>query len=77
MSIVEATKSMLDVLPESDVKVIYLVTKNIFEKEASPFRPLTKKQILADLAVSRQQIEDGDYLDFDDALKEIEAEYDL
>lgn len=77
MSIVEATKKMLDVLPESDVRVIYAVTKNIYEKEASPFKPLSREQILRDLEISREQIERGDFLDFDKALEEIEVEYGL
>lgn len=41
MSLAEATKSMIDVLPESDVKVIYFVAKNMFDKESSPFKALT------------------------------------
>ncbi len=77
MSIAEATKNMLDVMPEADVKVIYLLTRNLFEKGSSPFRSLTRAQILNDLEVSRKQIEEGEYLDFDDAMSEIEAEYDL
>ena len=77
MSIAEATKNMLDVMPEADVKVIYLLTRNLFEKGSSPFRSLTRAPILNDLEVSRKQIEEGDYLDFDDAMSEIEAEYDL
>ena len=77
MTLREETKNMLDVLPESDVQVIYTVTKNLFEKEASPFKPLTKKQILADLAESRKEIENGSYLDFDDAISEIEQAYGL
>ena len=75
MSLAEATKNMLDVLPESDVKVIYMVTKNIFDKESTPFKPLTKKQIFSDLALSRQQIEAGEYDDFEEALDRIGAEY--
>ena len=71
MSLAEATKSMIDVLSESDVKVIYMVTKNIFDKESTPFKPLTRKQILGDLAISRQQIENGEYDDFDEALERI------
>ena len=77
MSIAEATKNMLDVMPEADVKVIYLLTRNLFEKGSSHFRSLTRAQILNDLEVSRKQIEEGEYLDFDDAMSEIEAEYDL
>ena len=75
MSIAEATKSMIDILPESDVKVIYFVVKNMFEKESSPFKTLTREQILGDLAVSRKQLEDGQYDDFDEFMDEIGAEY--
>ena len=51
MSVAEATKDMIDLLPESDVQVIYAVTKNIFEKETTPFKPLTRDQILDNLEV--------------------------
>ena len=74
MSIIEATKSMLDVLPESDIRVIYTVTKNIFDKETSPFKPLSRAQILQDLDESSAQIENGEYLDFEDSLREIEVD---
>ena len=77
MSIVEQTKSMLDVLPASDAKVIYLVTKQLFEKSASPFQPLTRSQIMADLALSEEQYTSGDYQDFDDVIAEVEADYGL
>ena len=33
--------------------------------------PLTKDQILEDLKTSREQYENGEYLDFDEALDEI------
>ena len=45
-------------------------TKNMID-----VKPLTKKQILDDLSLSRQQIEDGEYDDFDEALDRIGAEY--
>ncbi len=40
-----------------------MVTKNIFDKESTPFKPLTRKQILGDLAISRQQIANAMTLD--------------
>ena len=46
-------------------------------KAAEPYSPLTKDQILAELAISRKQVENGEYDDFDDALKRIETEYDI
>ena len=77
MTLREETKNMIDFLPESDVKAIYDLIKNLYEKESSPFRPLTKKQILADLAESRDEIESGAYTDFDVAINEIEKAYGL
>ena len=44
-------------------------------EKRSPFTPLTKDQILEDLKTSREQYENGEYLDFDEALDEIEAKY--
>lgn len=75
MTIAEATKSMIDILPEADIEVIYAVAKKLLDKEPSPFKPLTKSQILADLAQSRQDAANGDVLDFDDAMMEIETTY--
>ena len=77
MTLREETKNMIGFLPESDVKAIYGLIKNLYEKESSPFRPLTKKQILADLAESRDEIESGAYTDFDVAINEIEKAYGL
>lgn len=75
MSVAEATKNMIDLLPESDVQVIYAVTKNIFEKETTPFKPLTRDQILDNLEVSRKQVEKGETSDFDSAINRLEAKY--
>lgn len=77
MTLREETKIMLDSLPESDIKVIYSLAKNLYEKESSPFKPLTKNQILADLSDSRKEIESGAFLDFDEAITEIETAYGL
>lgn len=75
MSLAEVTKSMIDVLPESDVKVIYFVAKNMFDKESSPFKALTREQILGDLAISRRQVENGECDDFDEFMDKIGADY--
>lgn len=75
MSVAEATKSMIDLLPESDVQVIYAVIKNIFYKETTPFKPLTRNQILSDLETSRKQVENGETSDFDSAIDRLEEKY--
>lgn len=77
MTLRESTKSMLDNMPDSDVKVIHDLTKTLFEKNASPLRPVSKSQVLKDLEISRNQIKNGEYKDFNEALDEIEKKYDL
>ena len=47
-------------------------TTNLKEQTAYPFKPLSGAEMLSDLKESREQITSGEYLNFDDALKEIE-----
>ena len=75
MSIAEQTKFMIDSLPESQVVVIYQLVKDFSEKKESPFQPLSRTQILNNLATSREQFANGEYEDFDDAIEEIGAKY--
>ena len=77
MSTLEATIAMLESLPESDVKAIHDITYRIFEKNSSPLRPVSKKAILEDLGVSRNQIEKGEFKDAEEAVSDIEVKYDL
>lgn len=41
------------------------------------FKKLTREQILCDLAVSRKQIENGEYDDFDEFIDMIGDEYNI
>ena len=75
MNLAEETKEIIDLLPESDLIVIYTVAKNMFDKVSTPFKPLTREQILEDLALSRKQIDEGNYIDMDEALDSIGAKY--
>ena len=77
MSTLESTISMLENMPQSDVEVIYTMTKALFDKQASPFQALSREQILRDLAESRQQIEKGQYADAKDALQALRSKYGL
>jgi uncharacterized protein YjiS (DUF1127 family) len=77
MSTLEQTVSMLEALPEDDVRAIRDITYRFYIRECSPFKPLTKDQMLNDLAVSREQIENGECLELGDAIEEIEAKYGL
>ena len=49
--------------------------KNMFDKESSPFKALTREQILGDLAISRRQVENGECDDFDEFMDKIGADY--
>ena len=77
MSIAEATKRMIDSLSEAEVLEIYRHTKATVEHRDEPFELVSKKEILADLALSRKQIENGECLDFDAAMDEIGRAYGL
>lgn len=57
---------------KAELLEIYHQARSLIDQPSNPFRPLTKQQILADLAASRKQIKEGEYLDFEDAINEIE-----
>lgn len=60
MSNLEATVSMLEMLPEADIEIIYGITKKMFdEKQGSPFKPLSADDILRDLEISSEQFKQG------------------
>ena len=77
MSTLEQTVSMLETLPEDDVKAIHDITYRFYIRKQSSIKPLTKEQILNDLAVSRQQIANGEGKELGEAIREIEAKYGL
>lgn len=77
MSTLEQTVSMLESLPEDDVKAIHDITYRFYIREHSPFKPVTREQILKDLAISRQQIANGEGKELGEAIREIEAKYGL
>ena len=77
MSTLAATIAMLERLPETDLQAIHDITYSIYTKIQSPFKPLTKNQILDDLAESRKQIEQGECKDLTTAIDEIRGKYGL
>ncbi len=73
MNNLEATISMLESMPEEEINQVYIYTKKLFTKNSSanPFAPLTKEQILSDLAISRKEFEEGKSIDARDAIMTI------
>lgn len=77
MSTLESTISMLENMSPEDVQVIYTMTKALFDKQPTPFHPLSRAQILQELTVSRQQIQAGQYADAMEALRAVRAKHGL
>ena len=77
MSTLEQTVSMLESLPEEDLKAIHDITYRFYIHARNPFAPLTREQILTDLAISREQVANGNFMDFDNAVNEIRKKYGL
>lgn len=70
MSTLDATVSMLEVMPEEARIKVFEFTQQLFtsRKPANPFVPISQEQILSDLAESRQQIATGQGLDMKEEL---------
>ena len=73
MSTIDATMSMLEVMPEDARKKVYEFTHQLFtaKKPANPFTPVNAAQVLSDLEESRRQIADGNRIDMEQALAEM------
>ena len=77
MSTLESTISMLRVMPEADVRVIFEMTKKLFDNQSSPFIPVSKKKILQDVDDAARQIEQEKTKKAADAIQELRMKYGL
>ncbi len=76
MSTLEATVSLLEMLPESELATVRkFIVQNIIK--SNPFQKLTEEQLLDDLETSRAQYEAGQYSDMGEAIQEIGERYGL
>ena len=76
MSTLEATVSMLEMLPESELTTVRnFIVQNIIKN--NPFQKLTEEQLIDDLETSRIQYEAGQYSDMSEAIQEIGERYGL
>ena len=75
MSIKERTRSILDYLPETEVQKVYTFTMNlIHNQEENVFKTLTKKQVLEDIQLSKDDFSAGRCEDARKAMNDILAE---
>lgn len=73
MSTLDATVSMLEVLPEDARIQAFQYVKQLFaaEQPANPYAPVSAEQVLADLDLSERQIREGNCQDMQEALTEM------
>ena len=67
------TDFLLDNLPLAKLQQVFDYVLNLCDDE-DIFAPISKERMLDDLAMSREQVERGEYMDFDDAIDEISVE---
>ena len=60
VSTLESTISMLRVLPEAEVKIVFDITRALLEKRPSPFEPVSKERVLRDIDLSMEQLARGE-----------------
>ena len=79
MSTLEATVSMLEVLPEADLVRIQDFAKFLFMSHSSdyPFRPLTRDQIIGELDASEAQYASGQFMEASSFASEMADKYGL
>lgn len=75
MNTLESTISMLETLSDKELQAIHDITFVIYSRNPIPLKPISKKQLLKDLELSRKQIEKGQYKDAKTAIDEIGAKY--
>ena len=77
MSTLESTISMLRVMPEADVQIIFEMTKKLFNDQTSPFTYVSKEQILEDIDESLKQVESGKTVKAAEAISQLRTAYGL
>ena len=77
MSTLESTISMLRVLPEAEVQVIFDITRNLLEKRPSPFAPVSKESVLRDIDLSTAQFARGEAREAHEVISGLRSKYDL
>lgn len=77
MSTVEATISVMENMTPEEQKYVYEVACEIIaaRNPRNPYKPLTQQQIIDDLALSRQQVEEGKTTDAREAFTAMGEKY--
>ena len=77
MSTLESTISMLRVLPEAEVQVIFDIAKSLLEKQPSPYVPVSKESVLRDIDLSTEQFARGEAREAQEVISSLRSKYGL
>jgi hypothetical protein len=77
MSTLESTISMLRVLPEAEVQVIFDITRAMLEKRPSPFAAVSKESVIKDIDLSTEQFARGEAREAREVISDLRAKYGL
>ena len=77
MSTLESTISMLRVLPEAEVQVIFDITRAMLEKRPSPFATVSKESVIKDIDLSTEQFARGEAREAREVISDLRAKYGL
>ena len=77
MSTLESTISMLRVLPEAEVQVVFDITRTMLEKQPSPFVPVNRENLLRDIDLSTEQFAREEAREAREVISDLRAKYGL
>lgn len=73
---IEKIVSLLEDMPESEVNQVYEMTVHVHSNN-SPYKALSKADIMKDLTISREQYSEGKYMNAQHAADDIRTKYGL
>ena len=83
MSTYESTISLMKGLPEGDLLIVHdfvnrlLVKSENRQETSNPYNPLTREEIIKELAVARKHADEGKVIDAHEASENVRARYGL
>jgi len=77
MSTLESTISILRVLPEAEVQVVFEITRAMLDKHSSPFAPVNREDLIRDIDLSTEQFARGEARGAREVISDLRTKYGL
>ena len=77
MSTLETTISMLRVLPEAEVQIIFDITRAMLDRHTSPFSTVSRESVIRDIDLSTEQFALGEAREAREVISDLRAKYGL